>query len=700
MKTILAFLLISASLSAQTLNGVPNQNIGTTTPTTVSATVVGATYYVDSINGNDANAGTSISAPWKTIAKVNAATIASGSQVLFLSTGVWHEQITVQSAGITYGAYGPQRTCTLSSALVANCTNMPIIDGADVVTGWSVQSGAAYKAPYTSTASKGFVDSLYTQTVPLSLQTSIANVVSTAGSIFSDGTNVYVHLQDGSNPANHVVEVSGARSYGVNLNGVNTTTINGIEVIRTAKSGIYSSSTSTTNVIQNNVLFNIGDTLGDSTPFSGANNSEGAIYISPNYTASLTGEQVLGNWIGRMDFNSSALSASQAGVQLYGSTGTIVRGNKFATVNGAALQLTDAAGTSCVSPVVENNEFTSSQGNIWIQGCSAAVITYNLVHDSFGNGLEIGSGFQTADQTNNAPYVAFNDIHDILPAYSNGLFNGIDTNYATNGTYYMNRIYRVSAAGLTLEGSGSSATSSSGSTVNYNQIDASQNYGATGSPSSGTAYPMFVTATSVTGTTGRANSFNFNATLGNSISYGGTVYTQPLFDVAFPGYEVGGSIGNFASANVSGILSAQSTILTSNFTTASTSFVSTGLVFDTVPASTTLHGRCMVPFSQSTAANGVSFGVGNSAAPTDLQVTGRLINGTAAATFYYFSNATTPTIIGSSISPALAGTVESLELDLTLINGASPDTVTIYGLTANASDSLVVPVGAYCSWLP
>ena len=95
-----------------------------------------ATYYVSN-SGSDSNAGTSTSSPWKTIAKVNSASEASGSSVLFLYTGTWHEQLTAK-AGVIYGSYGGSSSCSLSTALVATCADMPVIDGADVVARWSV----------------------------------------------------------------------------------------------------------------------------------------------------------------------------------------------------------------------------------------------------------------------------------------------------------------------------------------------------------------------------------------------------------------------------------------------------------------------------------------------------------------------------------------------------------------------------------
>ena len=142
-----------------------------------------ATYYVSN-SGSDSNAGTSSSSPWKTIAKVNSVSESSGSTALFQSTGTWHEQLSAH-AGVSYGSYGGSSACSLSTALVATCTDMPVIDGADVVTGWSRYSGSTYRAPYAYTATKGFVDAVYQQTTPLTLVTSTSRVESTAGSVYS-----------------------------------------------------------------------------------------------------------------------------------------------------------------------------------------------------------------------------------------------------------------------------------------------------------------------------------------------------------------------------------------------------------------------------------------------------------------------------------------------------------------------------------
>jgi hypothetical protein len=436
-----------------------------------------ATYYVSN-SGSDSNAGTSSSSPWKTIAKVNSASEASGSTVLFLYTGTWHEQLTAK-AGVTYGSYG-------------GSTKMPVVDGADVVTGWSVYSGATYKAPYAYTATKGFVDAIYQQTTPLTLQTSLAKVMSTAGSVYSSGGYVYVHVSNGSNPSSHTIEICGSRNYGISIGNVSNVTISGLEIIRTTKAGIDVNNTTADNItVKGNVFFNYGDTLGDLSTGLG-NGGEGAIFVFPTYEAVVTGWLIENNSVGQADFSSSDFNYNQAGIQLYASSSATISGNSIASVHGAGLQVTDGYGSTCASPLIENNAFTNSQGNIFIVGCSAASIVSNSISNSYGNGIEIGGAFQTSDENNNEPYIAYNVIHNMGTAYSDGLYNGIDVNHATNGTAIDNDIYAVLQSCMTLE---SDTGASSGWKVSNNTFNASQNLAYNGSKPAGTnvATPFYIT---------------------------------------------------------------------------------------------------------------------------------------------------------------------------------------------------------------
>ncbi|RQW89284.1 MAG: hypothetical protein EHM79_03885 [Geobacter sp.] len=77
----------------------------------LSAAAFAATYYVDSVSGNDSNSGNTSSSPWKTIAKVNKSSFQPGDSILFAAGRSWQEQLNPPSNGaagkpITFGAYG------------------------------------------------------------------------------------------------------------------------------------------------------------------------------------------------------------------------------------------------------------------------------------------------------------------------------------------------------------------------------------------------------------------------------------------------------------------------------------------------------------------------------------------------------------------------------------------------------------------
>ncbi|MBQ2677256.1 MAG: hypothetical protein IJF54_07665 [Clostridia bacterium] len=81
----------------------------------------GTTYYVDSQGGNDSNSGTSSSAAWKTLSKVNSTTFQPGDNILFKKGGVWTGTLYPKGSG-EKGA-----PITISSYGTGNA--MPLIDG-------------------------------------------------------------------------------------------------------------------------------------------------------------------------------------------------------------------------------------------------------------------------------------------------------------------------------------------------------------------------------------------------------------------------------------------------------------------------------------------------------------------------------------------------------------------------------------------
>jgi Chitobiase/beta-hexosaminidase C-terminal domain len=505
----------------------------------------GAIYYVSN-SGSDSNDGTSPASPWQSISKVNSAVFPAGSQVLFQSTGVWHEQLNA-NGGIRYGAYGPSGNCTLNAQLVASCASLPIIDGADIVAGWSAYNGATYRAPYSALASKGFVDSMYSQTTPLTLVHGAANVVGTAGTIYSDGAYVYVHLLDGSNPASHTVEVAGSRAYGILVNGAANTVVDGLEVIRTAKSGYLSyaySGTGASNVVQNSVFFNNGDSLTDpklNGPVEGA-----ILSVAGHNQAPVAGFVASNNWVGRVDIPHNTLNYTWAGIQVNGMAAPEITGNKVASVNGWAIRVQDFFANSCRAPIVAGNETVNSEGNVGVAGCPNAVVEFNSMHDTFGNAVQAGAGLVLTNLGTGLS-LRYNNFKNIRPAYSAGLYNGIDINYIANGLAIGNTCLNVSNDCMTLE---ADSAPSGGWTVTNNTFDASQNMYATGdlpTPEE-RVYPFYIRNTSLAaGLTMHANMLVVNA-ISPYIKYGAASgidqthdLTQPAFNVACPGCEITGT---------------------------------------------------------------------------------------------------------------------------------------------------------------
>src|SRR5262249_29884243 len=105
----------------------------------LSAAASATTYYVSSSLGNDGNAGTSPSAAWQTVAKVNAATLAAGDSVLFLRGDAWNESLVPPASGasgnpITFDAYG--------TGAPPNLTGYYAIPAS----AWTLVTGNAWKA--------------------------------------------------------------------------------------------------------------------------------------------------------------------------------------------------------------------------------------------------------------------------------------------------------------------------------------------------------------------------------------------------------------------------------------------------------------------------------------------------------------------------------------------------------------------------
>lgn len=106
---LMAFLMVGASVT-----GIP-----------APASAAGARYYV-SVAGSDSNPGTSSSAPWKSLAKVNSIVLKPGDIVSFRKGDTWSGGIVANQSGtaaapITLNGYGSGTAPTVTGGKSGNC---------------------------------------------------------------------------------------------------------------------------------------------------------------------------------------------------------------------------------------------------------------------------------------------------------------------------------------------------------------------------------------------------------------------------------------------------------------------------------------------------------------------------------------------------------------------------------------------------
>ncbi|MBA3912292.1 MAG: right-handed parallel beta-helix repeat-containing protein [Acidobacteriales bacterium] len=110
-----------------------------------SGLATATTYYVDATGGLDGNDGLSVATAWKTVAKVNSASLVPGDQVLFKRGEIWRESLVPGSSGtsgnpVVFDAYGTGEPPTLTGYL-----DLP-------ASSWTLDSGNIWKAAVTATS--------------------------------------------------------------------------------------------------------------------------------------------------------------------------------------------------------------------------------------------------------------------------------------------------------------------------------------------------------------------------------------------------------------------------------------------------------------------------------------------------------------------------------------------------------------------
>jgi parallel beta-helix repeat protein len=177
-----------------------------------SSVSLAATYYVDT-KGNNANSGTSLSAPFKTIQK--SMDTAVGGDTVYVRGGVYREQVDVYRGG----GSSPDNMLRV----LAYEKEIPIIRGSDQVTGWVLHNGNIWKRTnWAYNSQQVFVGgndspslqqigmpALYTTfEYPKPVGGNVSDM--TPGSFYYDASNktLYVWLADGADPNLRMVEAS------------------------------------------------------------------------------------------------------------------------------------------------------------------------------------------------------------------------------------------------------------------------------------------------------------------------------------------------------------------------------------------------------------------------------------------------------------------------------------------------------------
>ena len=182
-----------------------------------------AEYYVDSVQGNDANNGLSATAPWKTIAKINSRSFNPGDAILFKRGGVWKEQLIVPSSGnasnpITFGAYG--------SGAKPIITALDAIPGGKSASAWTNVSGNVWYMALAADPLRVFLDGKEygrAQTPSAPNSTLRFGYDSTAGRLY---------LYAPANPASaySTLEQSAARTHAMRMSNKNYITIRDLDL--------------------------------------------------------------------------------------------------------------------------------------------------------------------------------------------------------------------------------------------------------------------------------------------------------------------------------------------------------------------------------------------------------------------------------------------------------------------------------------
>ena len=192
--------------------------------------------------GNDSNSGASPDSPWRSVAKVNALAFQPGDTVYFKRGGVWRETLEPHRGGapgqpVTFTAYGsgPQ----------------PVINGSDVIGGWTGGGGAIYRARFDKPGNVyvdggpgwGLIHACCASGSTCVPSGSCALPMEPGSWMWDPATKVLsLWMPGGADPSSHTIEAA-TRTFGMNVVGnggeKSNLVVDGITFQRTAGGGLY-----------------------------------------------------------------------------------------------------------------------------------------------------------------------------------------------------------------------------------------------------------------------------------------------------------------------------------------------------------------------------------------------------------------------------------------------------------------------------
>lgn len=335
-------------------------------PNAFSAT----TYYV-APTGSDSTTGLSLYSPFKTLGKAMMKAVAGDT--VFVRGGTYREEVTAATNAGSAGNY---------IKVMAYNSEVPVIKGSDVVTGWTQHSGAIWKKTGWATSTQqvfvdfdakpgkplqqiGMPSKSYTSfTYPTPVGTGLSSM--TAGSFYYDPASytLYVWLADGSSPNNHVMEVSKRRR--LFFMGKPYIHVKGLH-FRHTNGSTFAQQSSAVEMSSNSILENCDVQWAD---FGGV----GMGYLQNN-------AQVINCNIS----NNGATGVSSATSSFFKVSGSKLNGNNYRNFNplwhaGGLKGTADSYGT------IEFNEVANNKGSgIWFDNCDSGgqiVVRNNYVHNN------------------------------------------------------------------------------------------------------------------------------------------------------------------------------------------------------------------------------------------------------------------------------------------------------------------------------